>query len=353
MKSFTFLMWLIVFSSIANSQDGNFRSGVFLHHSTGGCIWGPNGGKTSLPVEIAAYNSSNNLTGNDAFSLTERGWPENPWDNEWYRWHNIFQNKDADADIKPFLQANKIIIIKSCFPSSSMEVLGKDDDTLQPTKKTIPNYKWHWRNMIGAMKAHPECFFVIWTNAPLVASATNDQQAMISHKFCKWAKDTLPTEISPGYGEFPKNVYIFDFFHKLVGTDNKLQAKYAASADDSHPNGAATELAAPQFVKEVCNAAIAYEKSTSVKNDKLTNYSCEIRYSFRDFGLPYIHIIAPEKSEIKYEIYKLNGILCFTSWKYYSTNTETDISIDSNFDNGIYFLNILVGKERYGLVFIK
>ncbi|HQT92080.1 MAG TPA: T9SS type A sorting domain-containing protein, partial [Candidatus Kryptobacter bacterium] len=60
-------------------------------------------------------------------------------------------------------------------------------------------------------------------------------------------------------GTFPQNVYVFDFFHKLAGADGKLPAQYASSSDDSHPNAAATELVAPQFVDEMFNAAIAYE----------------------------------------------------------------------------------------------
>jgi hypothetical protein len=34
---------------------------------------------------------------------------------------------------------------------------------------------------------------------------------------------------------------------------------YAASPGDSHPNAAATQLVAPQFVEEIFDAAIAYE----------------------------------------------------------------------------------------------
>jgi hypothetical protein len=137
---------------------------------------------------------------------------------------------------------------------------GESADTLNPTDKTIYNYKWHWRNIVQVMQEHPQNFFVIWTNAPLVSGATNDDEANRSDRFCRWAKDTLAGGNDPEVGAFPTNVYIFDFFHKLTGSDGKLRLQYAASTTDSHPNGSATDLVAPQFVREIFDAAIAYEQ---------------------------------------------------------------------------------------------
>ena len=247
-------------SVFAPAQQTHFRSGVFLHHSTGATIWGPNGSSTSVPDEIARYNSEHNFSGIDSVDLTEVGWPVEPWNNEWERWHRIFENEDTiDADIRPYLDTEKIIVIKSCFPSSELAGVGSAEDTLDPTLKTVTNYKWHWRNVVSIMAEHPKNFFAVWTNAPLVANATNDEQAGRSDSFCRWAKDTLAAGLDPVFGTFPMNVYVFDFFHKLAGIDGKLPAQYASSNDDSHPNAAATELVAPQFVDEVFNAAIAYE----------------------------------------------------------------------------------------------
>ncbi len=52
--------------------EGRFRSGMFLHHSTGGCIWGPNGGQVTVPSEIASYNAAHNLVGADSVTMTEQ-----------------------------------------------------------------------------------------------------------------------------------------------------------------------------------------------------------------------------------------------------------------------------------------
>ncbi len=256
------LILLFAFSIQSNSQDIQFRSGIFLHHSTGGCIWGPNGSPTSVPDEIASYNLENNYIGENACSLNEEGWPVDPWDNEWYRWHSIFDNEDETANILPYLAANKIIIIKSCFPSSNMwGGWGSPNDTLDYGTKSVFNYKWHWRNFISVMAQHPDNFFVIWTNAPLVMNATNEEEAYFSHHFCKWAKDTLAAGLDPLFPDFPPNVFVFDFFHKLVDNTNTLPLIYANDEWDSHPNAAATALVAPQFVEEVFDNAIQYELS--------------------------------------------------------------------------------------------
>jgi hypothetical protein len=206
---------------------------------------------------MAKYNSSHGLTGNNAVSMTEQWWPSD--DNEWATWHNIFLNRDQNNDIQPFLQNNKIIVIKSCFPSSNIYETGSPSDTLDPTNKTIYNYKWHWRNIVKVMRAHPENFFAIWTNAPLVANETNNQEARLSNQLCRWAKDTLAAGNDPIFGAFPANAYVFDFFHKLADSNGKLPSQYAAGSGDSHPNAAATNLVAPQFVTEIFDAAIAYE----------------------------------------------------------------------------------------------
>ena len=109
------------------------------------------------------------------------------------------------------------------------------------------------------MADRPQNFFAIWTNAPLVAGATNPTQASLAREFCTWAKDTLAMGLDPEMGPFPPNVYVFDFFSKLANQNGYLKPEYAVGSGDSHPNSAATVLIAPQFVNEIFGAAIAYE----------------------------------------------------------------------------------------------
>jgi hypothetical protein len=257
-KIFFIGLLLLAWPITSQSQPIEFRKGIFLHHSTGACIWGSNGSQTSVPDEIQKFNLAHHYSGRHAISLREQAWPS--LDNEWATWHRIFENKDTiQADIRPLLRNNRIIIIKSCFPSSNISSIGNPSDTLEPTKKTIMNYKWHWRSMVKIMKQHPENFFVIWTNAPLVAQQTNNSEAWLSEKFCLWAKNIFAKGLDSEFGPFPQNVYVFDFFHTLADRDGKLPLAYASDVANSHPNGAATKIAAPLFVQEVFDAAIKYE----------------------------------------------------------------------------------------------
>lgn len=263
----TIMLILIIILGMSStiSSQSLFKNGVFLHHSTGGTIWGPNNSSTSIPQEMTAYNTANGYTGSDAVSMNEVWFPGSGLGNEWYDWHNIFDNNDPNNNIYPYLANNKIIVIKSCFPSSNIVGAGNPGDSLtNPSLKTVYNYKWHWRSIIRIMEQHPENFFVIWTNAPLVQEATNSAEALLANQFTTWAKDTLAAGLDATYGAFPPNVFVFDFFHKLTNSNYYMNPMYQIQSGDSHPNATATELVAPQFVQEIFDAALAYESGIIV-----------------------------------------------------------------------------------------
>lgn len=259
---FYILCFFAVFETV--SAQTMFRSGTFLHHSTGQNIWGPNGSSTSIPAQIAQYNTAHGLSGSNAVSMAQQGWPLNPWENEWERWHRIFKGQDPAANIQPILDGNSIIVIKSCFPSSAITGMGQPSDTLAFTPKTVYNYKWHWRHIIHEMAQRPQNYFVIWTNAPLGAASTNPAAASLAKKFCTWAKDTLAMGLDPEFGSFPSNVYVFDYFRKIADENGMAPPGLCVSTTDNHPNAAATELIAPQFVNEIFDAAILYEQGGSI-----------------------------------------------------------------------------------------
>lgn len=259
-KTFLITLMTVISISIACSQT-YFRSGIFLHHSTGQNIWGPNPdglSTTTIPDEMHQFNIDHSLTGNDTITLNEEWW--SPGDNEWSTQHEFFEGNTAYTDINDYLNNNMIIVVKSCFPSSEIDSWGQPSDTAtDPTYKSVYNYKWHWRHIIKVMENHPDNFFAIWTNAPLEVNSTTVQQAALSKLFCTWAKDTLAEGLDPFFGAFPHNVYVFDYFNKIAGPDGIEPVMYATSPGDSHPNGAATDFIAPQFVDEIFTAALAYE----------------------------------------------------------------------------------------------
>jgi hypothetical protein len=264
MKKCFYLILVFLLPFFCNAQN-LFRSGTFLHHSTGGNIWGPNGSSTSIPQQIAIYNTNHGYTGSNEVSMSEQWWPQGD-NNEWGYWHQIFDNQISNANIQLIMANNKIVVVKSCYPSSDMTGPGQASDTLNYSIKSDYNYKWHWRFMINFMVQHPENFFVIWTNAPLVAGATNASSALYSKSFCAWAKNTLAQGLDPMTGDFPPNIFVFDYFSKLTDANGYELLQYAVSNYDSHPNATATALVAPQFVNEIFDAAIAYEQGSETIN---------------------------------------------------------------------------------------
>jgi hypothetical protein len=340
------LFYLILFSLSLNCfSQTKFRNGIFLHHSTGANIWGPNGSSTSIPLEISKFNEKNGYLGINAVSIDEAWWPTD--DNEWEHWHRIFENQDlADNNLNSILSNYKIIVIKSCFPSSSIASWGQKSDTTVPIYKSVYNYKWHWRHIILAMKKHPDNFFAIWTNAPLTVAASNSSEAALSKSFCKWAKDTLGKGIDPVIGVLPKNIYVFDFFSKLVDQYGFLQNQYAFNSVDSHPNSAATSLVAPQFVNEIFDAAINYENIlTYIEKDFPEKISI-----FPNPGVENITITGPNlTSNCTIYIYNTFGQelikQSFPSYK--------NIINISNLAKGIYLIKLFDGKSMMVNRFVK
>ncbi len=343
------LLCILCFSFILWGQNPNLRKGVFLAHSTGTNIWGPNGSNTSVPQEIAKYNNSHNFSGEDEFNIIKEDWPTDPWTNEWVRWHQIFNGQDSTADIQPYLNNYGLIIIKSCFPSSGMGSWGSPSDTLESDRKSVYNYKWHWRSFIRKMESHKEIFFVVWTNAPLAARSTDDNEAFLSDQFSRWAKDTLAAGLDLEYGVFPKNVYVFDFFHKLVGPDGKLPIIYSSDSVDSHPNSAATELVAPQFAKEILDAKLQYEillqvdliDSPSAISDKNLSYSLKQNYPNPFNPSTIIEYSIPEDTFVKLSIYDLLGNKIKIIENSFKTIGQYKIHLTvKDLSSGIYFYRL-------------
>jgi hypothetical protein len=271
MKSKIFLIVIILIGLVSNIfPQQRFRRAVFLSRSVGGFIYQYNGASTDVPNEIAAYNTAHNYTGGDAVSMY-KVYPfpyVSDHDNEWFRWHHIFHNDAGYAAEHDSLfnmingSTYDIIMIKTCFYAASMtDGAGDPTDTLTINElRTVYNYKWHWRYMIRIMEAHPDKFFVIWTN-----SAANDYEqhddSVYVDRFATWCKDTLAAGFDVTFGAFPPNVYVFDFFHTLANAGGLLPVMYEQSITNSHPNMAASELDAPQLVQEIYDAAIVYEES--------------------------------------------------------------------------------------------
>ena len=333
----TATLLLIMFLCHQLQAQQTFRNAMFLHHSTGSNILGPNGSSTSVNLELAKYNEIKMFTGDQKVTMNHEWFA--PGDNEWVTMRNFFEGK---LSLKPdgYYNKYKIIIVKSCYPSSEIVSEGSANDMQNPTYKSIYNYKWHWRNMVRIMEQHPDNFFVIWTNAPLEASSTNLTQATNSKTFCHWAKNILAKGLDAEYGQFPKNVYVFDFFAKLTADNGIMKDEF--KTNDSHPNASATALVAPQFVQEVFDAALAYERiitstpSTTIEQLKIYPIPAKDHLTVEIAGVPLQSTIA---------LTNLCGQLIFSK-KIQATPGQQIVNIDvSGFPKGIYIIHLQTGGK--------
>ena len=66
-----FVLIIILIGPVSNIFPQTLlRSGLFLHHSAGGVIWGNS--SPSIPQLINMYNTEKNYTGDDAVTLNIR-----------------------------------------------------------------------------------------------------------------------------------------------------------------------------------------------------------------------------------------------------------------------------------------
>lgn len=334
-----FALFLLCIQPFAQKR---FRDGIFLHHSTGGNIWGPNGSSVSVPDEIDKYNAAKGLKGDDKVSFRERWFA--PGDNEWYIVRDFFEGNLNNEDFDFYCDNFEIIMIKSCFPSSDIKGEGRAGEN--PTNKTIYNYKEHWRAIVRIMAQHPDNFFVIWTNAPQESGSTTASEAGLSKEFCNWAKNILAEGKDEVYGAFPPNVYVFDFFSKLTDANGYMKTDYRTRSGDSHPNSAATELVAPQLVKEVFDAALRYERSIT----PLSNLNADDLLIFPNPATNKINIKLTNAA-VNTEVLLSN--LCgqvLSSFRMDSDNSVIDIS---SLPKGVYFVNLQDGKKKVTKKIIK
>ena len=94
----------------ASGQTSRYRSAMLLHHSVGGCFWDRSQYSnltppTTIPKEIASYNSSHGYTGTNAVSMSEEYAPDPSSlnNNNWYRWEYIFSGTDQYVSLSSLL----------------------------------------------------------------------------------------------------------------------------------------------------------------------------------------------------------------------------------------------------------
>jgi len=217
---------------------------VFLHHSTGRCVW--NGGVAEW---FAKYNAENGTN----WRIVEVDFPKRDpygWKNYPYDYWNIWVN---NAGQKPFRQEPTlemltkdydVIVFKHCFPVSAVQPDTGKGDVADETR-TLENYKAQYNALKSKLHEFADTRFVVWTGAALVEARTDPDQAGRARRFADWVRNEwdVPDD----------NIFVWDF-HSLE-TDGGLYLKpaYARGRTDSHPNEEFCRRVAPLL----CEAIVA------------------------------------------------------------------------------------------------
>jgi hypothetical protein len=251
------LLFALICISFGTSA-AQYRRAIFLHHSVGASFYGISlsSPPTTIPLEIAAYNSSHGYSGSNAVSMAESYFPnqdnQGTANNNWSVWSTLFDGGSFNGSTMDY--STPVIIIKTCYLQQQAMTSAADIGTLQG----------YIRNIVKVMASHPNNFFVIWNNYPAGTDGYSSR-AVWSAQFSVWMKDVLATG-NDSYGAFPRNVYVFDVFRKLAdGTTGYCPPEYAGDGGygGDHPSLSAIGIVDPQFVKETFDAAIAYEGAAS------------------------------------------------------------------------------------------
>jgi hypothetical protein len=214
---------------------------VFLHHSTGGVVWG--GG---VDTALQALNTANSTT----YAITELAYPDAPypWQNYPYDYWHLWVDGQADAEGVPnfqsFADGYDVIVFKHCFPVSGIEADSGSPEITSETK-SIENYELQYNALKDFLHGYPTKRFIVWTGAALVASASDADMGQRSRDFFTWVKTTWD---EPG-----DNIFVWDFFELETEGGNFLLDEYASdpSGGDSHPTQAFAETVAPYFAQRV------------------------------------------------------------------------------------------------------
>jgi hypothetical protein len=218
---------------------------MFLHHSTGGVIWG-GGVETALQALNAADSTSYAITALDYPDGDVYPWQNYPYDY-WYLW--VDANGHAgdyapNPTIEDLTSTYNLVVFKHCFPVSDIQADDGSPD-ITSSYETIANYKLQYAAIKERLHGFPNNRFIVWTGAAEVAAASNDDQGARSREFFTWVK----TE----WDEPGDNIFVFDFFELETEGGNFLLDQYSEDpvGANSHPNAAFAATVAPYFAQRM------------------------------------------------------------------------------------------------------
>jgi len=229
---------------------------VFLHHSTGHCIWVGDTNKYIYKLtregDVQKFFNRYNKKNKTDYNITEISFPKsNPygWNNYPYDYYNIWV-RNAGPDLfreEPTLEAltrkYDVIIFKHCFPVSRIQE-DNGSPNIESNEKRIENYKLQYLALKQKMHEFPNNKFIVWTPAVCTKNQMSEEEAKRTFQFYKWMIEE--------WNEKDDNIYIWDFYKYETEGGLYLTEKNAFSKDDSHPGSEFSGRISPLF----CNFII-------------------------------------------------------------------------------------------------
>ena len=228
---------------------------IYLHHSTGGVIWGGN-----VAGIIGAYNASNSVN----YQITERAYPSGdpyPWNNYPYDYWNIWINHAGmtqymEEDTLELLTFDyDVIVFKHCYPVSEIEADSGTGD-ITSDAKTVSNYVLQYNALKTKMREFPDTRFIVWTGAAELQTNLFPEPAQRAHDFFQWVVEVWD---EPG-----DNIFVWDFYNIETAGGMYLLTNYAEGAADNHPNAAFANVVAPYFCKRLIDVIRGFGDTTDI-----------------------------------------------------------------------------------------
>lgn len=257
LRTTIFILFVALVSGCSNDNSDMDKSQkiLFLHHSTGKCIWrggiskyadklGLKGAVEKWFNKYNRHNNTNYIIGEKEFpTKTEYGWKNYPYD-----YYNIWV-KNAGNELymsEPTLELltkeYDLIIFKHCYPVGKL-IESSSPASIDSEEKTIENYKLQYNAIKEKLHEFPETKFLLWTGAAMVKNKTNEKAARQTREFFSW--------IINEWDEQGDNIFLWDFYELETEGGIYLKDKYAVNNNNSHPNDKFSKVVAPYFCQRI------------------------------------------------------------------------------------------------------
>jgi hypothetical protein len=249
-------IWLLIG---CDSSQKEMKKIIFLHHSTGNCIWVGNTNKYVYKLtqkgDVQKFFADYNKKSKANYNIAELTFPKRSpygWNNYPYDYYNIWVK---NAGEKPYMEEPTlemltseydVIIFKHCFPVSRiLEDTGNPN--IDSDEKRIENYKLQYNALKSKMHDFPNNKFIVWTPAVCTKNGMTEDEGKRTQQFYKWMVDE--------WDEKGDNIFIWDFYKYETEGSLFLLDKNAYSPDNSHPGVKLSGEVAAAFSKFIIDVA--------------------------------------------------------------------------------------------------